>query len=175
MSKIAWAVIAVVFLAPGVHAQATPAADVALQASFFNVLTGYTIAMGGASGSVALNANRWFGVAGDVGVYHGHPSESLTGETYTIGPRVSCRRFDRLVPYAEALFGGSHFSASSGGITGQGSQFAYTLGGGADIVLSRSGKAGLRLEGSYFGVRSGGATTPCTRLSAGIVFRVGKR
>jgi hypothetical protein len=42
--------------------------------------------MNGASGSVAFNANDWFGVASDFGVYHDYPSESLTGETYTVGP-----------------------------------------------------------------------------------------
>ena len=175
MGKIAWAVIAVALLAPAVRAQATPAADVAVQGSFFEVLTGYTISMGGVSGSVAVNANRWLGIAGDVGVYRGSPGESLTGESYTYGPRVSLRRLERLVPYAEALFGGSHFSANSGGITGGGNQFAYILGGGADVALNRSGNIGLRLEGGYFGVRSGGATTPCARLSAGMVFHIGKR
>lgn len=131
--------------------------------------------MNGSSGSLAFNANHWFGVAGDFGVYHGYPSESLTGETYMVGPRFSYRKLDRLVPFAQALFGGSHFSASSGGITGGGNQFAFCLGGGGDIGLGSSRKLALRLEGDYFGIRSSGSTTPAARLSAGIVYRIGNK
>jgi outer membrane immunogenic protein len=131
--------------------------------------------MNGASGSAAFNLNHWFGVAGDFGVYHGDPSESLTGETYVFGPRFSYRKLDRLVPFAQALFGGSHFSASSGGITGGGNEFAFTLGGGADIGLGSSRQFAVRLEGDYFGIRSSGSTTGSTRLSAGIVYRIGSK
>jgi len=60
--------------------------------------------------------------------------ESLTGETYTIGPRVSYRKLGRLVPVAQALAGGSHFSASSGGITGWGRRTCPVLAGGTRAV-----------------------------------------
>ena len=139
------------------------------------ILKGYTIWMNGASGSVALSVNNWFGVAGDFGVYHGYPSESLTGETYTFGPRFSHRKLDRLVPFAQALFGGSHFSASSGGITGGGTEFSFGLGGGDDIGLGSSRKFALRLEGDYFGIQSGGSTTSSVRLSVGFVYRIGNK
>jgi hypothetical protein len=73
-----FAVFAISFLATFSHAQDIPAADVAVEYSPLYVLKGYTIWMNGASGSAALNANTWFGVVGDFGVYHGYPSESLT-------------------------------------------------------------------------------------------------
>jgi hypothetical protein len=139
------------------------------------ILKGYTIWMNGASGSVAFNANHWFGVAGDFGAYLGHIPQSFTGETYMAGPRFSYRKLNGLVPFAQALFGGSHFSASSGGITGGGNEFAFGLGGGADLGLGSSRKFGLRLEGDYFGIRSSGSTTSSARLSAGIVYRIGNR
>jgi hypothetical protein len=71
------------------RAQDAPKADVAVEYSHLQILKGYTISMNGASGSGAFNLNNWFGVAGDFGVYHGHPGESLTGETYNAGPRFS--------------------------------------------------------------------------------------
>jgi hypothetical protein len=96
--------------------------------------------MNGVSGSAARNLNDWFGFEGDFGVYRGHVPESITGETYMAGPRVSFRKFDRVVPFAENLFlqallGGSHFSQSTGGITGGGTQFALLL---AAAWISRS-------------------------------------
>lgn len=167
--------VALLCLATVSYAQNTPAADVAVAYSPLYILKGYTIWMNGGSGSLAYNVNNWFGVAGDFGVYHGYPAESLTGETYTFGPRVTYRKLDRLTPFAEALFGGSHFSASSGGITGGGNEFAFSVGGGGDIALGASQRFALRLQGDYFGIRSSGSTTPAMRLSVGIVYHIGRK
>jgi hypothetical protein len=175
LKNVTTAVLAIFFFATFSRAQATPAADVAVGYSPLYILKGYTIWMNGGSGSVAVNGNQWFGVAGDFGGYVGHIPQSLTGETYVFGPRFSYRRLDRLVPFAQALFGGSHFSESSGGITGGGTQFTFALGGGGDFGLGRSRKFALRLQGGYFGIRSSGSTTPSVRLSVGISYRIGKK
>jgi len=175
LRKITLAVFAISFLATASQAQDTPAADVAVAYSPLYILKGFTIWMNGGSGSIAANANHWFGVVGDFGGYLGHIPQSLTGETYTFGPRFSYRKLDRVVPFAQALFGGSHFSESSGGITGGGTQFTFALGGGADIGLGSSRKFAVRLESDYFGIRSSGSITPSLRLSAGIVYRIGTK
>jgi hypothetical protein len=175
LKAITFALVAISFLATFSHAQDTPAADVTVRYSPLYILKGYTIWMNGTSGSGAFNANSWFGVAGDFGVYEGHIPQSFTGETYMVGPRFSYRKLDRLVPFAQALFGGSHFSASSGGITGGGNEFAFSLGGGGDIGLGSSREFAVRLEGDYFGIRSSGSTTPAARLSVGIVYRIGNK
>jgi hypothetical protein len=156
------------------HAQTPPTADATVEFSPLYILKGYTIWMNGASGSLAFNATSWFSLAGDVGVYHGFPAESLTGETYIAGPRLVYRKLDRLVPFAQALFGGSHFSASTGGITGGGNKFAFSIGGGTDIRLGNSRKLAVRLQGDYFGIRSQGSITDSARLSIGIVYYFGK-
>ena len=174
MRRLILAAVALSLLAAVSHAQDVPKADVSVGYSPLYIIKGYTIWMNGVSGSVAFNANHWFGVASDFGVYHGYPAESLTGETYMAGPRFSYRKLDRVVPFAQALFGGSHFNASSGGITGGGTQFSFALGGGADLV-GRSGRFALRLQGDYFGIRSDGSTTPAVRLSTGIVYRIGNK
>ena len=175
LKRLTLAVLTISFFATFSNAQDTPAADVRVGYSPLYILKGYTIWMNGASGSVAFNPNQWFGLAGDFGAYLGHIPQSFTGETYMAGPRFSYRKLNGLVPFAQALFGGSHFSASSGGITGGGNEFAFGLGGGADLGLGSSRKFGLRLEGDYFGIRSSGSTTPSARLSAGIVYRIGNR
>jgi len=110
------------------HAQDVPKADVSVGYSPLYIIKGYTIWMNGGSASIAVNANHWFGVVGDFGGYVGHVPGTLSGETYTFGPRFSYRKLDRrVVPFAQALFGGSHFSQSTGGITGGGTQFTFAL------------------------------------------------
>jgi hypothetical protein len=157
LKELTSAILAISLLAAFSPAQDTPAADVAVEYSPLYILKGYTIWMNGGSGSVAFNVNNWFGVAGDFGAYLGYIPQSLTGEAYTFGPRFSYRKLPRVVPFAQALFGGSHFSESSGGITGGGTQFSFGLGGGGDIGLGSSRKFALRLEGDYFGIRSSGS------------------
>jgi hypothetical protein len=174
LAKLTLALFAISFLATFLQAQNAPAAEVAVEYSPLYILKGYTIWMNGGGGSVAVNANQWFGVAGDFGAYLGHVPQVLTGETYTFGPRFSYRKLDRVVPFAQALFGGSHFSQNTGGITGGGTQFTFALGGGADIGRS-SRKLALRLEAHYFGIRSSGSTTPSLRLAIGIAYRIGNK
>ena len=175
LKKLILTVFAIPFLVTFAPAQDAPAVDFGVRYSPLYILKGYTIWMNGGSGTVAFNANHWFGVAGDFGAYLGHIPQSLTGETYMAGPRFSYRKLDRLVPFGQALFGGSHFSESSGGITGGGNEFAFSVGGGGDLELGSSRKIVLRLEGDYFGIRSSGSTTPAARLSAGIVYRIGSK
>ncbi len=175
MKKLILATLVFSLLAAVSHAQDTPKADVSVGYSPLYIIKGYTIWMNGGSASLAVNANHWLGLVGNFGGYVGHVPGTFSGETYTFGPRFSYRKLDRrIVPFAQALFGGSHFSQSTGGITGGGTQFTFALGGGADLVGPR-GRFALRLEGDYFGIRSSGSTTPSMRLGIGIVYRIGKK
>ncbi len=168
--------IAALLLAISVcHAQDLPTFDVAVDYSHLEVLKGYNINMNGASASADYNFYRWLAIAADFGVYHGYPSESLTGETFTAGPRFTYRRFSRLQPFAEGLFGGSHFNLDSGGVTGGGAEPALAAGAGLDILLGQQKRFGLRLQRDYFWIHSGGEFTVNDRLSAGIVFRIGQK
>jgi len=162
-------------LAAALHAQQIPQADVMMEYSHLEVLKGYTISMNGGSTSGAYNLTNWFGVAGDFGGYHGYPSESLTGQTFTLGPRLSYRRSHWVQPFAEGLAGGSHFNMNSGGITGGGAKFAPGAGAGADVALGHQNGFAIRLQRDYFWVRSAGSNTICDRLSAGIDYRFGAK
>jgi len=174
MRRLAWAT-SFLMLAAASHAQQTPQADVMLEYSHLEVLKGYTISMNGGSSSGAYNLTNWFAVAGDFGGYHGYPSESLTGEMFTLGPRLSYRRFHWVQPFAEGLAGGSHFNMNSGGITGGGAKFTPAAGAGADVAIGRQNRFALRLQRDYFWVRSAGSNTICDRLAAGIDFRFGAK
>ena len=179
MNKFRWAVLALWLLAVPLHAQDTPRGDVSVQYSPLYVLQGYTIWMNGVRASVERNVTNWLGFAGDLGVYRGHVPENLTGETYLVGPRFTSRKVKKFVPLAQelffqGLFGGSHFSRSTGGITGGGSQFTFALGGGADVGLGRTQRFALRPKLEYVGIRSGDSTTSSVRLSIGMVYRIGR-
>ena len=176
MKKFMWVALALLLVAIPSHAQQTPAADVSVGYSYFRVGGSGGANLNGFNASGAYNANNWFGVVGDLGVYHGSPSgASVTATTYTFGPRFSYRESSQVVPFAQALFGGSHVSASVGGFGGSVNPFAFGFGGGADIGIGTSGKIGLRPEVDYFGLRSNGTTTNCVRISVGIVFHIGER
>jgi len=172
MKKLTWTTF-FLLLAAASRAQLVPQADVMMEYSHLEVLKGYTISMNGASTSGAYNFTNWLGVAGDFGGYHGYPSESLTGETFTLGPRLSLRRSHWVQPFAEGLAGGSHFNMNSGGITGGGAKFTPGAGAGADVALGRQNRFAVRLQRDYFWVRSAGSNTICDRLSAGIDYRFG--
>jgi hypothetical protein len=55
-----------------------------------------------------------------------------------------------------------------------GNGFALGAGGGAEIGLD-SGRFALRSQMEYIGFRANGNTTNTVRVSAGIVFRIGKK
>jgi hypothetical protein len=81
--------------------------------------------------------NRWFGVTGD---FSGAYSSGQHFTTYTGGPVVSTH-VGSLSPFAHALFGGAHASASAsaGGVTvsASNSGMAMLFGGGLDVGKKR--------------------------------------
>jgi|SRR5579871_2493522 hypothetical protein len=168
-----WLALLVTSLAGVAGAQTAPSGDLSVGYSPLYILKGYTVWMNGARGTASFNINDWLSVAGDIGGYRGFVPESITGETYLFGPRISFRKQPRMTPFLQALFGGSHFSEYTGGITGVGQEFAFMVGGGGDFALARESKFALRLEGDFVGIRSSGSTTPAARLSIGFVYRLG--
>jgi len=112
----------------------------------------------GGSTSVAYNLNRYLGLVADFGGFDNSkltllgPTGSETvnsggsAYTYVFGPRFSYRRYERITPFAQALFGGVHASSVKiSGCTGSpnctpldsDNSFATMLGGGFDLRISR--------------------------------------
>jgi outer membrane immunogenic protein len=172
MKKFIWVAVALSLGALSSQAQQISRGDVSAGYSF---IRSGGVNLNGFATTATYNANDWFGVVGDVGVYHGSPAGvGVTAFTYMFGPRFSVHRSSRVVPFGQALFGGSHISAS-GVFSGSANPFAFSAGGGADVALSSSGRVSLRPEADYFGLRAGGATGNGLRLSVGIVYHFGQR
>ena len=176
MKRLLWMLLAFALFAVPSHAQQTPLVDVSGGYSYFHISGSGGLSLNGVSGSVAYNANDWLGLVGDIGVYHGSPAGvGVTASTYTFGPRFSYHGSDKVTPFAQALFGGSHVSASFGGFGASSNPFAFSFGGGADVPLGGSGRFALRPEVDYFGLRSNGSTANSVRIFVSIVFRFGER
>jgi Outer membrane protein beta-barrel domain len=170
------AVLAFALLPLAALSQDVPKADVAAGYSLLRITSGSGVNMNGFGASAAYNVNGAFAVVADLGVYHrSQAGVSTTTETYTFGPRFSYRKASGFVPFAQALFGGSHSSSSFGGVSASSNPFAFGFGGGGDIALGSSGKAALRPEFDYFGFRANGSTSNAIRFSVSIVFNIGKR
>lgn len=122
-----------------------------------NVAVGYTFVRGNAppavsntfgtnggfvSAGVALRP--WLTAVGEVTGSHanhiGPLGQDLTLMTYTAGPRITMH-YARVTPFAQATAGVGHASDSyfprSSTYSTTATSFAYTLGGGVDVKLSR--------------------------------------
>jgi hypothetical protein len=106
--------------------------------------------------------------------------------TYMGGPRLSFRKYDRITPFAQSLFGGIHasqvtLSNCSGALCtplAAEDAFAMTAGGGVDLRIYRH--VAIRVvQAEYLMTRFGNPTTGIResqndiRLSSGLVFGFG--
>lgn len=176
MRKLLLAALIFMLFPLALRAQDTPKADVAAGYSFLFVAKGFTLKMNGGDSAVAFHINHWLGVVGDFGVYSGSPGiPGLIGETYTVGPRFSWRKWNRLTPFAQAVIGRAHANSTNGGFLGANNGFAVGGGAGGDLGLDRAGRFALRGQMELLDLRAKGINTGTVRLSTGIVFRFGKK
>jgi hypothetical protein len=176
MKKLLLSVLACSCLATVAHAGEIPVADLTVGYSLLFLPKGFTLTLHGGSGAVAFNVKHWLGVVGDFGVYDGSLGiPGLIGETYAVGPRFSYRKWNRLSPFAQAFLGGAHSNTTNGGFLGARNAFAIGAGVGGDLGLDRAGKFALRGQMEGLNFRTDGINTGALRLSAGVVFRIGRR
>ena len=131
----------------------------------------------GGSGSGAAYLTAEIGIVGEFGgcKVTGLPSGATAHEIdYLFGPRVYFHSHGRVFPFVQALFGAERFSA---GLTGVGSgstnAFAWTAGGGADVMLTKH--VSLRaVQVEYLMTRFGGQSQNNVRLQSGLVWRFGR-
>jgi opacity protein-like surface antigen len=133
----------------------------------------------GGSASVAYNATHWLSGVADFGAYHNGNILNSGGDgtlsTYLFGPRVSYRRFRRITPYGQVLFGVAHASAKFAGSSDSQNAFAMAVGGGVDVSVSHH-FAVRPVQVDYLLTRfsetgTGAESQNNLRVSTGIVFR----
>jgi opacity protein-like surface antigen len=185
--------------------RATPKAELFLGYSYLRVLPSLNdsnrlVGLNGGNASIAFNFNNYLGLVADFGGYDdnrlrlagpGEPTPTVvnssgTAYTYLFGPRLSYRKYDRITPFAQALFGGVHASqVTLSDCTGATctplpvqNSFAMTAGAGVDFRVSHH--ISIRaIQAEYMMTRFAplyaGASTMQNdlRLSSGLVFRFG--
>jgi hypothetical protein len=176
MKKLVLAAVACALLPSLCGAQDTPKADVSAGYSFLFVAKGFTLSMNGGTSAAAININHWLGIVVDFGAYDGSLGiPGLIGETHTFGPRFSWRRWNRLIPLAQAVIGGAHANSTNGGFHGANNAFAAGVGVGADVGLDYGSRFALRGQLDLLSLRANGNNTGTVPLSFGIVCRIGKQ
>ena len=137
--------------------------------------------MNGWDFSVTENRNRWFGGTLDVSGSYKTPQVARISnkeQIYSIlyGPRISYPKplFGGSA-FAHALFGATHTSVSVTPVGPHASDFSFgmMLGGGFDYPLRNEISVRI-LQAEYFRNTSFGAGQNNYRLSAGVVFNLGK-
>ena len=170
-----WAWFAVVVMAAVAFARPAMAQD----ASKVEAFAGYSYVRitdqgvsangNGGSGAISYNLTPMIGIVADFGGYTGS-AHGFDGNiiSYMFGPRVSYH-MGKLTPFAQALFGGSRFSASG---TSE-NDFSMTVGGGLDYALTNHFSV-RPVQAEYYMTKfSDGANNRQNnfRYSAGIVYR----
>jgi hypothetical protein len=95
--------------------------------------------LNGGSANIAYNATRWLSGVADFGGYTNGNFRNTSGgtlSTYLFGPRVNFRKFSRVTPFGQALFGVAHVTAGTSFAIGSANAFASAFGGGVDVSVS---------------------------------------
>jgi opacity protein-like surface antigen len=142
----------------------------------------YTRVDTGIPGVGSINLNGWnaaldgyftkyLGVSADFSGAYGSPfGVSTKLHTFMFGPIVRFPNSSKITPFAHALFGGGHLSASFGGLSGGETDFAWAAGGGLDANISS--RFAVRLaQADFLQTRIGGENQNNFRYSAGIVVK----
>ena len=164
--------------------------------------SGYRVGLNGWNASLGLNAAPWLGFVFEGSGYYGtskiprganqqpFPSCGVTGgfcppgtDTFNVktklynfmaGAQFPYRKWDRLTPFGEALFGHSGFRGEAQDQNGNvvarvGSGLGLIGGGGADYAISPH--LALRFKAEYLQTRGFKLKQDNLRFSVGIVFR----
>jgi hypothetical protein len=157
-----------------------------------NVFFGYSYAsadfnsnnrvnLNGWNGSLEGKVLPWVGIVADISGHYGSDTFPLgcpvvvcpapvradaSVHNFLFGPRVSVS-VGRFTPFAHALFGASHISASASGFSTSDTSFATALGGGMDYRLFHG--IGWRVQADMLQTRFFKDTQNNLRVSTGIV------
>jgi hypothetical protein len=121
----------------------------------------------GWNASVTGNMLSWLGVTADFAAHYDSP---FRVNTYTFGPRLSVPQDSGLVPFTQATFGVAQLSVPGARTNG----FGAYIGGGLDwIAKDYLAIRLMQLDAQL--TRISGSNSSGTRISFGVVLRLGNR
>jgi hypothetical protein len=151
----------------GGYSNLTPNIDVNNFSNNFN-LSGFNV-------SLTENLNSWFGGVLDLSTHFGTEAAFKTNmQSVMYGPVFAYRKHPRIVPFVHGMAGVVRGGPGYLGISKAEPEFGMIGGGGVDLMISS--RVSLRLvQADYLMTRFSSTHQDNIRLSAGIVFRFGKR
>jgi len=174
MSKLIQSLILLLMICIPAMAQNTPKAEVFGGYSFVPDVAADQI-LHGWNASLNGSINDWLGIKGDLsGHYARRGGLKVNLHILSVGPQLSYRRNDKVVPFVHVLLGGGWASAGFGNLNFSNAAFAMNIGGGLDwIIHKRCAIRAIQLDllVTHFGLDT--STDP--RISAGVVFRFGSK
>ena len=142
----------------------------------------YTRLNTGVSGVDSINLNGWnasvsgyftknLGISADFSGAYGSPfGVSTKMYPFMFGPIVHLPNSSKITPFAHALFGAAHLTASASGVSAGETDFAWAAGGGLDAHLNS--RYSVRLaQFDFLQTRFGGDNQNNFRYSAGILIK----
>ncbi len=174
MSKLIQSVILLLVICIPAMAQNTPKVEVFGAYSLVpEVVVGQILH--GWNASVNGSINDWLGIKGDLsGHYVTRDGLKVSLHILSIGPQLSYRMNDKVVPFVHMLLGGGWASAGFGNLNYSNAAFAMNIGGGLDwIAHKRLAIRAIQLD--LLVTRFGPDTSTDPRISIGVVFRFGSK
>jgi hypothetical protein len=157
-------------VAVGLLAGARPAKAQGAKAEVFlggSFLRDNSTTYSGWNASVTGNMLSWLGVTADLA---GHYNSPVNLHTYTVGPRLAVPQDTGVVPFTQATFGVARLKVPGAHFNG----FGAYIGGGLDwIAREHIAIRLIQLDAQL--TRISGNNSSGTRISFGVVFRLGSR
>ena len=183
-SKLLVSLIAVVSIfGLSANAQELPKIDVSASYSYLHAYPGTSgvggFNLNGGSASAAYNFRDWVSGVADFGGYHVGSANGVNVDnhvlTYMFGPRFTYRRYRRISPFGQALFGAARTGSGVFATGNSRTALATSFGGGVDWnVRDRFSIRPLQFDYilTHFPEATGSnnLTQNNLRVSAGIVF-----
>lgn len=183
MRKFTWIFALSLFVALPARGQVVPQVELFGGGGFARAdIGGANTNLYGWNGAVTENVNKWLGGTADFSGWYAHPSSvNVSAHTFMFGPHFAYRKAGGFTPFAHVLLGGMRASeryldskTAPGGLSQAATKFAAAFGGGIDIKVHKH--VAVRIfQADYVVTPFLGLRQDNIRLTAGIVFRFGKR
>lgn len=182
MCKIAFSILLAVFLSGAAMAQIPTKGNIFFGYSYANtdVISTNRSSLNGWNGSLEGKVLPWVGIVGDFSGLYGSQdvaigcpgactvvSADAREHNFLFGPRVSFS-VGKVRPFAHALFGAAHISASAAGFSDSDTSLGLAVGGGFDYHLVPA--FAWRVQADMLQTRFFSDTQNNFRFSTGLVF-----
>jgi len=175
MRRVLWLVPVILLFCATAKAQDAPEWEIYGGYTYVRAnLNGTSFNLNGGGAAAEQNLNNWFGGRVEFNALGGTvDGTNVAIQTITYGPVFSYRKFDRLTPFAHVQLGAVHADQGYLGISEGAFKFAMSGGGGIEYALNE--RLAIRVQGDYLLTRFLNMNQNNVQMTAGLVYRIGKK